>query len=165
MKLSRHLRGGTLTREDGKSPGSFNFLPGVGRTYGEGIESGWSHMNPISMSTKEMGPALRQEVLDDHWGSWNWMKILNFGMCLFSSVFSNIKAMLLSQGHYMSRCFRDACAMQEKHSKIFDEYNATFPTHLTQSWDSHISKWNKDHSLKPDPYEAIEIRMFIILLC
>ena len=61
---------------------SFNFLPGVGRTYGEGIESGWSHMNPISMSTKEMGPALRQEVLDDHWGSWNWIKILNFGITL-----------------------------------------------------------------------------------
>ena len=58
---------------------SFNFLSGVGRTYGEGIESGWSHMNPISMSTKEMGPALRQEVLNDHWGSWNWAKILNFG--------------------------------------------------------------------------------------
>lgn len=58
---------------------SFNFLCGVGRTYGEGIESGWSHMNPISMSTKEMGPALRQEVLNDHWGSWNWTKILNFG--------------------------------------------------------------------------------------
>ena len=59
---------------------SFNFLQGVGRTYGEGVESGWSHMNPISMSTKEMGPAYRQEDLNDHWGSWNWNKILNLGM-------------------------------------------------------------------------------------
>ena len=56
---------------------SFNFLQGVGRTYGEGIESGWSHMNPVSMSTKEMGPAYRQEVLNDHWSSWNWSKMLN----------------------------------------------------------------------------------------
>ena len=30
---------------------SFNFLCGVGRTYGEGIESGWSHMNPIYNSS------------------------------------------------------------------------------------------------------------------
>ena len=58
---------------------SFNFLAGVGRTYGEGIESSWSHMNPVSMSTKEMGAAYRQEVLNDHWGAWNWGKILNFG--------------------------------------------------------------------------------------
>lgn len=58
---------------------SLNFLPGVGRTYGEGIESSWSHMNPVSMSTKEMGPAYRHEVLDDHWGSWNWAKIQNLG--------------------------------------------------------------------------------------
>ena len=63
---------------------SFNFLPGVGRTYGEGIESSWSHLNPISMSTREMGPAYRQEVLNDHWGSWNWEKVLNLGVVLAS---------------------------------------------------------------------------------
>lgn len=63
---------------------SFNFLPGVGRTYGEGIESGWSHLNPISMSTKEMGPAYRQEVLNDHWNFWNWNKILNLGKKYYS---------------------------------------------------------------------------------
>lgn len=58
---------------------SLNFLPGVGRTYGEGIESSWSHMNPVSMSTKEMGPAMRHEALDDHWSSWNWIKIQGLG--------------------------------------------------------------------------------------
>lgn len=65
--------------EKNHSQFSLNYLLFSGRTYGEGIETGWSHMNPVSMSTKEMAPAGRREVLDDHWGSWNWQKILGFG--------------------------------------------------------------------------------------
>ncbi|KAK7687212.1 hypothetical protein QCA50_009717 [Cerrena zonata] len=117
---------------------SFNFLPGVGRTYGEGVESGWSHMNPISMSTKEMGPAYRPEVLNDHWGSWNWFKILSFGTHLAKSLYT-------------------ASLMAQKHQQIFEQYNATFPSAQTQKWSEHIEKWNQDHTIKPDPYEDIEV--------
>ena len=65
----------------------------------------------------------------------------------------------------MSKSLHDACTMQEKHSKIFDDYNATFPTNLTETWNKKILEWNKDHSIKPDPYEEPEIRMSIIVLC
>lgn len=65
--------------EKGHSPFSLNYLPGSGRTYGEGVETGWAHMNSVSMSTKEMPPAGRREVVDDHWGGWNWVKTLGFG--------------------------------------------------------------------------------------
>lgn len=58
---------------------SLNYLPCSGRTYGEGVETGWAHMNPVSMSTKEMAPAARREVVNDRWGSWNWQKIFGFG--------------------------------------------------------------------------------------
>lgn len=58
---------------------SLNFLHRVGRTYGEGIESAWSHMNPISMSTREMAPGTRHEVLDCHWNNWNHEKLIAFG--------------------------------------------------------------------------------------
>lgn len=58
---------------------SFNFLPHVGRTYGEGIESQWSFMNPLSMSTREMTLGSRHELMNDHWGSWNWSKVIAFG--------------------------------------------------------------------------------------
>ena len=58
---------------------SLNYSKYCGRTYGEGIETGWAHMNTVSMSTKEMPPAARREVIDDHWGSWNWQKTLAFG--------------------------------------------------------------------------------------
>lgn len=59
---------------------SFNFARGVGRTCGEGIEQGWAGQNPVSMSTKEMGPAARGETLDDHWGGWNFRKVTGLGM-------------------------------------------------------------------------------------
>ncbi|KZT06944.1 uncharacterized protein LAESUDRAFT_628534, partial [Laetiporus sulphureus 93-53] len=56
---------------------SLNYLRKVRWTYSEGIESSWSHMNPIALSAQEMELAMRQEVLDDHWSAWNWGKIIN----------------------------------------------------------------------------------------
>ena len=58
---------------------SFNYRPGVGRTHGENIESGWAHMNPAAVATREMGAGARHSALDGHWGGWNWRKIVGFG--------------------------------------------------------------------------------------
>ena len=58
---------------------SFNYRPGVGRTHGENIESGWAHTNPTAISTREMGAGARHSALDGHWGGWNWRKIIGFG--------------------------------------------------------------------------------------
>ena len=64
---------------------SLNYLKSVARTYGEGIESTWHVFNGVSPATAEMGPGMRHEVLNDHWGSWNWEKILGLGTwCFFS---------------------------------------------------------------------------------
>ena len=60
---------------------SFNYRPGVGRTHGENIESGWAHTNPAATSTREMGGGARHSALDGHWGGWNWRKIVGFGRC------------------------------------------------------------------------------------
>lgn len=58
---------------------SLNYLPKVGRTYGEGVESGWANTNGAATSTREMAPGVRHENLNDLWGAWNWNKILGFG--------------------------------------------------------------------------------------
>ena len=58
---------------------SFNYRPGVGRTHGENIESGWAHTNPAAIATREMGAGARHSTLDGHWGGWNWRKIVGFG--------------------------------------------------------------------------------------
>jgi hypothetical protein len=60
---------------------SFNFRPHMARTDGEDPERWWAHINPVSMSTKEISPGARLDTLDDHTAAWNWQKITRFGMC------------------------------------------------------------------------------------
>ena len=36
-------------------------------------------MGPVATSTKEMGPGHRHDMLDDHWGYWNWTKLFGLG--------------------------------------------------------------------------------------
>ena len=59
---------------------SFNLTPGVGRTDGEAPERGWSAVNAVATSTREMGPGSRRDTLDDHFGDYNWRKISAIGM-------------------------------------------------------------------------------------
>lgn len=59
---------------------SFNFLPFMARTNGENIERGWAWMNPVSLSTREMGPGARHDTLDCQWSAWNWRIITCLGM-------------------------------------------------------------------------------------
>ena len=58
---------------------SLNFLPFVGRTYGEGVESEWAHINSLSTSSRKMAPGMRHKTLIAHWSSWNWSKTIGFG--------------------------------------------------------------------------------------
>lgn len=63
---------------------SLNNIPGVGRTCGEDIETVWAHTNMLAPSTREMGPAMRRETLNDHWNHWNFRKIVGFRTFIFS---------------------------------------------------------------------------------
>ncbi len=76
---------------------SLNFNDKVGRTYGEGIESSWSHLNPASMSTREMALATRHEVLDDHMAAWNWQKVIGLGEFCHTTIFRCSRVLTL---HY-----------------------------------------------------------------
>jgi hypothetical protein len=56
---------------------SLNFQRHMGETNGEDPERWWAHINPVSMSTKEMGPGARLDTIDDHAAAWNWRKVTN----------------------------------------------------------------------------------------
>ncbi|KAI0654576.1 hypothetical protein C8Q70DRAFT_876809, partial [Cubamyces menziesii] len=117
----------------GHSRYSFNLLPYVGRTYGEGIESQWSYMNPLALSTREMSLGMRHELMNDHWGSWNWRKILGFGPTLLRSL-------------------EEAHAFRIEQARIFREYSSTFDPNVVKTWEDMVAAWNVDQS-RPDPYE------------
>lgn len=58
---------------------SLNWLRGAGRTDGEGIERPWAHLGPIATSTHDMGPGARHDTMNDHFGHWNWGKLIGLG--------------------------------------------------------------------------------------
>ena len=58
---------------------SFNLVRGVSRMDGEAPEHGWADINPAASSTKEMGPGSWCNTIDDHFGDWNWKKVIHLG--------------------------------------------------------------------------------------
>ena len=58
-----------------------NYLKYFARMNGKDPECFWVHINPVSMSTREMGRGSREDTLDDHTWSWNFSKIVGFGDC------------------------------------------------------------------------------------
>ncbi|KAG1809624.1 uncharacterized protein BJ212DRAFT_1448720 [Suillus subaureus] len=43
------------------------------------LRYGWSNINRVASSTKEMGPGTWRDTLDDHFSDWNWKKITALG--------------------------------------------------------------------------------------
>ncbi|KAJ7363849.1 hypothetical protein DFH08DRAFT_949484 [Mycena albidolilacea] len=57
-------------------------IPGSGQTDGEGIECPWSNIGGIAASTRIMGPGARHDTIDNHWGYWNWQKLVSLASTL-----------------------------------------------------------------------------------
>jgi hypothetical protein len=55
---------------------NLNYTKWAGRMDGERIEGGWSQLGSMAVWTRENGPNARRAILDDHWGSANWQKLL-----------------------------------------------------------------------------------------
>ena len=64
-------------------PYNLALIDGAGLTHGEGVETIWSHSTSLATWSRENGPAARHQILDDHWGSWNWRKTITFRKCRF----------------------------------------------------------------------------------
>ncbi|KAJ7631946.1 hypothetical protein DFH06DRAFT_1337469 [Mycena polygramma] len=111
---------------------SLNYTPGSARTDGEGIERPWANIGPVSTSTVEMGPGSRHDTLDDHWGHWNWGKLIGLGALLMKRLLRAIP----------ERNFqRDSLA-------TFTENQAEH----VEGWKAMVEAFEADGS-KPNPYE------------
>jgi hypothetical protein len=65
---------------EGHEEFSCNYGPGLGLTDCEGPEQIWAGHNALGNAMKMQGPGSRQDVLDDHFGFWNWQKYITMGM-------------------------------------------------------------------------------------
>lgn len=66
-------------KEEGHEQYSFNFADGAGLSDGEAIERVWSAHNALAGSTNVAGPGTRQDILDDNFGYWNFLKYISIG--------------------------------------------------------------------------------------
>ena len=66
---------------------SFNYIKGAAHTDGEVPERGWSTLNAVASSTKEMGPGRHRDTLDDLMGNSNWKKVVGIAVCIVKLTF------------------------------------------------------------------------------
>jgi hypothetical protein len=101
-----------------------------------------------------MGSGARHVTLDDHWGGWNWKKLINLGLSRFfihlDRFFSD-----LCEGDSLGKGFPKAFLMKSKHRELAEKFTATFPSSVISTWREMVTAWDADHR-KPDPYAEPE---------
>ncbi|KAJ7434219.1 hypothetical protein B0H11DRAFT_2258641 [Mycena galericulata] len=111
---------------------SLNYTLGAARTDGEGIERPWANIGPVATSTREMGPGSRLDTLDDHWGHWNWQKLIGLGFLL--------RKRLLN-----------AIAERNRHVDALATFTANQEEHIPE-WTAMVEAFDADNT-QPNPYE------------
>jgi hypothetical protein len=136
---------------------SFNFNQHVGRTDGEAPERGWSHINPIATSTREMGPGSRRDTIDDHLGAWNWKKTTLLGKPSF--VILRICFMFMTDddvGISFLRKVKEAVTESNDRHHLHDQFTngllESISPDMLEQWKTEMEAWEKDHS-KENPFE------------
>ncbi|TFK18461.1 hypothetical protein FA15DRAFT_729809 [Coprinopsis marcescibilis] len=109
------------------------YIEGIGRLCGDEVEQTWWNTNSLGASVREMGPAARHEVLNDHWNAFNFRKVVGFRLRFRKNL-------------------TNAITMREKQQDNFDKLSATFSLEVQAEWEGMIDAWNEDKS-KPNPYE------------
>ncbi|KAG2341246.1 hypothetical protein BDR05DRAFT_977033 [Suillus weaverae] len=116
---------------------SFNWSHWVGHTDGEAPEHGWSNINPVASSTKEMGLGCRHDTLDDHFGDWNWKKVVNLGKFLLCKM-------------------KEATLEKAAFHVTFKELNGALTEENHIAWKAKVEMWedNLNDVHVPNPFEA-----------
>jgi hypothetical protein len=116
---------------------SLNYIPGAGLSDLECPERVWAGHNAIGNSTKTQGPGSRHDVLDDHFGFWNWQKYTTIGNTLM-------------------RKYRNALAERNLQTEAHRGLNSSLATELVEKWESVCVEWEGDSfpKTKKNPYQS-----------
>ncbi|KAJ7436806.1 hypothetical protein B0H11DRAFT_1754347 [Mycena galericulata] len=117
---------------DCSNKNSLSFLPGVGKSDGEGVERTWAVLNPAAFHTKEMGYGNRADALEDKIDAHNFQK--NLG-----------------QAYAIRRKLVVAIAERARQVGAFKEVNKSVSKELRAQWQADIAAFVADHD-KPNPY-------------
>jgi hypothetical protein len=123
---------------------SLSYNSGVGRTHGESIEQFWAYIGIAATSTREMGPGLRQLVLEDMFGGSNHRKKVNLGKRSF--IFDQPSYIHAFPGRHFALHLPQAIRLRDAYQDIAAKFSATFPEEVVKSWHAMVKAWQRDHS-------------------
>ncbi|THU91454.1 hypothetical protein K435DRAFT_820836 [Dendrothele bispora CBS 962.96] len=90
----------------------------------------WAHMGPVATSTRDMGPGSRHDTLDDHWGHWNFVKMVGLGTLLLRRLLT-------------------ALAERSIHCRALKEFTEQ-QGEVTNDWMGMIQEWEAELALPVD---------------
>ncbi|KAG1743569.1 uncharacterized protein EDB91DRAFT_1080974 [Suillus paluster] len=104
--------------------------------YSEAPERGWSNINQVATSTKEMGPGSCRDTLDNHFRDWNWKKVMALGI-----------------GRTLLRKITDTIKWKKEHREGLAELERTIQPMLILQWRKEVEAWDEDNS-QPNPFKS-----------
>ncbi|KAJ7745627.1 hypothetical protein B0H14DRAFT_3514464 [Mycena olivaceomarginata] len=116
---------------------SLNLMPGSGQTDGEGIERPWANVGGIASSTRIMGPGVRHDTINDHWGHWNWQK-------------------LISLAEMLRRKLDTALEQQVIQREALDSFSQQ-QQDLVEGWKKKVHDYEDDPQKQKNPYQVVII--------
>lgn len=116
---------------------SLNFIHGVGKSDLEVPERVWSSHNALGNSTKTQGPGSCQDVYDDHFGFWNWLKYHGLGRTL-------------------KRRYKAAVAERNIQMEGHRGLTQSLDQHLVAAWEVTCAEWEAEvfPKTKANPYQT-----------
>jgi hypothetical protein len=131
---------------------SFNYAPHVGRTDGEAPERGWANINGLSYSTREMGPGSRQDTIEDHFGDWNWKKIVAMGKPSDIQRSPRLYGSHCPIGSNLLRKIKVAIPEKAVQYQAWQQLSSVLDPQQVSAWLAEIKAWERDPSSCANPF-------------
>lgn len=132
-------------------------MDGVGLTHGEGVETVWSHSTSLVTWSQENRPAACHQILDDHWGSWNWRKVVNLCKLLLCNSY-RLSLTHMDVGINLQKTLKKAWKWSKAQCVVAKTLDSTVSKKTVLKWQKMVNEYKQDKR-KPNPFKEPEISM------
>ena len=140
-------------------PFNLALMDGVGLTHGEGVETIWSNSTSLATWSWENGPGARHLALDNHWGGWNWRKLVNshkiphaMVVCQFSGYFI---------GDHLKKMLERAWKWSKSQRAVATSLGEAVSPQTLTVWQKMVDNYHANPS-SPNPFTESEISTFFL---
>jgi len=129
------------------------FTKWAGRMDGERIEGGWAQTIGMATWTRESGLFARRNILDDHWNTYNWSKLLGLRTFRPSAMLPITDA--FHSGAFLDKNLQRSFTWSKTQRELATLLSASYSDKTVDAWRKMRDEFDLDQS-KPNPYEEID---------